>query len=320
MGDVRQHVLGPADDGKTVAAVVRALQTPSSWSAVRRMIATRRVSMNGSVCLDPSRRVQQGEVIEFFAESLPPIPKARDVKVEFCDEHLIVVDKPPGIMTVRPSPQRNQSPGDPTTETVLIELAEEIVLNMPSRTGSAVIPVHRLDRNTSGLMMFALSRDCADRLISLFRQHHIQREYLAVATGTIAAGMTIRSHLVRDRGDGLRGTTNVPTDDSQLAITHIEPLEQLAGKYTIVRCNLETGRTHQIRIHLAESGHMLCGERRYTRAAPNAAAVVDKSGAPRHALHSARLEFTHPITGQAMRFKSPWPRDLRKWLEVLKVK
>jgi 23S rRNA pseudouridine1911/1915/1917 synthase len=166
-------------------------------------------------------------------------------------------------------------------------------------------------------MLFALSPRAEDSLTHAFKTHAIQRAYLAVAQGNIPAPTTIESWLVRDRGDGLRGSDPRGKDapDAQRAVTHIDPVEHLADRYTVVRCRLETGRTHQIRIHLAESGHPLCGEKVYVRPAPGARAIEDDSGAPRHALHSAELEFIHPIAGERMKFTSPWPRDLSDWLK-----
>ena len=122
---------------------------------------------------------------------------------------------------------------------------------------------------------------------------------------------TIRSRLVRDRGDGRRGSTTFP-DQGKEAVTHIGPVERLAG-YTLVACRLETGRTHQIRIHLAELGHPVCGEKVY---GPR----TDASGAPRLALHAAELGFVHPTTGEALRWEMPLPPDLATFVERLRAK
>jgi 23S rRNA pseudouridine1911/1915/1917 synthase len=185
-------------------------------------------------------------------------------------------------------------------------------------------------------MLFALSPRAEQALVKMFKGHDVRRAYLAVVHGRLDAERTIESWLVRDRGDGLRGSSpstslgagpstslgagpRGPGDpDAKHAVTHVRPVEHLGDDYTIVECRLETGRTHQIRIHLSEIGHMLCGEQVYTRPVPGAQPVPDRSGAPRHALHSAELEFTHPVTGQEMRFTSPWPKDLAEWLGRLK--
>ncbi len=148
-------------------------------------------------------------------------------------------------------------------------------------------------------------------LAEQFRLHTTQRRYLAVAVGRVGEG-TIISNLVRDRGDGRRGSKN-PADagdptEGKRAVTHVKPVEHFGDAYTLVECQLETGRTHQIRIHLAESGHPLCGERVYS--APRGAKATDRSGAARVTLHAAELGFVHPRTGDALHFESRIPADI----------
>jgi 23S rRNA pseudouridine1911/1915/1917 synthase len=177
--------------------------------------------------------------------------------------------------------------------------------------------VHRLDRDTSGLMVFARTHAAEQRLIQLFAKHAVTRAYVAVAHGRVEA-QTIDTWLIRDRGDGLRGGSPQAesAEGAQRAITHIRPIEHLPN-YTILECRLETGRTHQIRIHLSEIGHMLCGEKTYTHP-PGSPPRDDASRAPRHALHAAELAFTHPITNQPLRFLMPLPKDLKEWLLKLR--
>lgn len=169
-------------------------------------------------------------------------------------------------------------------------------------------------------MLFALSTRGRDALIRLFSRHQVNRTYLAIVHGRIDCPITFDTYLIRDRGDGLRGSSPRGADDpdAKHAITHVEPVEHLGDAYTVIRCRLETGRTHQIRIHLAESSHRLAGEKLYTRPAIGAPPQADPSGAPRQALHSADLEFIHPITQQLMRFASPLPKDLNQWLTRLR--
>ena len=126
---------------------------------------------------------------------------------------------------------------------------------------------------------------------------------------------TIRSNLVRDRGDGRRGSTTLP-DVGKRAVTHITVEEQFRG-YTLLSCRLETGRTHQIRIHLSESGHPVCGDKVYCRRA-NGDVIEDKSGAPRLALHATELGFQHPVTGEKLHWSSPLPPDMTKLIERLR--
>src|SRR5205814_7276061 len=126
---------------------------------------------------------------------------------------------------------------------------------------------------------------------------------------------TVRSNLVRDRGDGRRGSGRAK-DVGKEAITHLEVAERLP-EYTLLWCRLETGRTHQIRIHLAELGHPVCGDKVYHRKA-DGTIIPDKSGAPRMALHAAELGFTHPTTGEELHWEMPLPADLQAFLERLR--
>jgi 23S rRNA pseudouridine1911/1915/1917 synthase len=176
--------------------------------------------------------------------------------------------------------------------------------------------VHRLDRDTSGLMVFARTIPAERHLVQQFKAHTIHRSYLAIVHGAPEA-QTIQSQLVRDRGDGRRGSARDPQDKSgQRAVTHIRPLERL-GDYSLIECRLETGRTHQIRIHLSELGHYLCGDKVYCQPLFQPTRV-DKSGAPRLALHAQELGLVHPISGQELHFTMPLPPDLQKFLERLR--
>jgi 23S rRNA pseudouridine1911/1915/1917 synthase len=180
----------------------------------------------------------------------------------------------------------------------------------PSRARFFLRAVHRLDKETSGLVVFARTPEAERHLGRQFRVHSIERRYLAVVRGLARPGK-IESWLVRDRGDGRRGSAAKP-GDGQRAVTHVRVLEHL-GDFTLVECRLETGRTHQVRIHLGEAGTPICGERIYDRP-PNGRPIPDASHAPRLALHATRLDFDHPTTRQRMTFTSPFPDDLARWV------
>jgi 23S rRNA pseudouridine1911/1915/1917 synthase len=169
-------------------------------------------------------------------------------------------------------------------------------------------------------MIFALSVAGQNALIRMMSKHQVQRAYTAVVHGRVEHEHTVESWLIRDRGDGLRGSSPLGPDapNAKHAITHVKPIERIGDAYSVVECRLETGRTHQIRIHLTESGHMLCGEKMYIRRAPGTPISPDTSNAPRQALHSCELTFVHPITNQPLHFTSPLPKDLAGWLERLR--
>jgi 23S rRNA pseudouridine1911/1915/1917 synthase len=166
-------------------------------------------------------------------------------------------------------------------------------------------------------MVFARTPEAEQKLIRMFAKHDVRRAYVAVVYGRLEA-QTVDTWLIRDRGDGLRGSTPLgeTTEGAQRAITHVRPMEFLTD-YTIVECRLQTGRTHQIRIHVSEMGHRLCGEKLYTHAIGQPP-QEDTSGAPRQALHAAELAFIHPITKQPLRFRMPLPKDLKEWLLKLR--
>jgi len=310
MAQVRQVTVDASRAGKTLAAILRLEFPGESWNDIRRRIHSRRVKINDVVCVDDARRLRGGDVVEVLARPAGRPARPQDVLIIHQDQHLLVIDKPPGMECERRPEQANWSAQKRA-------LAPTVVEALQTR-GFAPRPVHRLDRDTSGLMLFALSPAAEMKLTSMFKEHAIERVYRAVVLGRIEKAMTFESDFVRDRGDGLRGsTTDEKARDRQHAITHVTPVEHLGNDYTIIECQLETGRTHQIRIHLAEAGHMLCGEKMYTRRLGEKP-FWDQSDAPRHALHSARLELEHPITGAKLSFVSNWPADLKRWLDRLK--
>src|SRR5262249_28548009 len=152
-----------------------------------------------------------------------------------------------------------------------------------------------------GLIVFARTFAAKKVLAHQFRLHTVHRRYLAIAHGDVPT-TTYESRLVADRGDGLRGSTTLP-GIGRRAVTHDEPVERFAGVATLVSCRLETGRTHQIRIHLSEAGHPLVGERVYARQLDERARI----GAPRVMLHAAELGFVHPASDRPLSFTDEMP-------------
>lgn len=327
--------------GNSLAGSLKHWLSDQSWSQVRKLLASRRVQVNGNLCLDEGRRLTAGEVVKVLAHSQPLPPREDDVKIRFLDAHVVVVEKPAGITTLRHSEERDWPSRRKQLQPTLDEILPRVIAKnlgggklreksrrdqrsapRPSKAArdngrerlSPLRPVHRLDRDTSGLMIFARTVNAELHLVQQFRKHTVLRSYLAVVHGRVET-TTIESHLVRDRGDGHRGSTTLP-NVGQRAVTHVRPLEQLAG-YTVVECRLETGRTHQIRIHMSESGHMVCGDKVYCQPLFKKP-IIDRSGAPRLALHAKELGFVHPVTGEELHFKMPPPKDLAEFLERLR--
>ncbi|MGO8808307.1 MAG: RluA family pseudouridine synthase [Candidatus Sulfotelmatobacter sp.] len=309
----------PRQVDQTVAAVLRQWLPGSSWSQVRNLLKARRIMIHGNLCVDEGRRLKLSDVVKLLDKPAPAPPKPSDVRVRYLDSHIVVVEKPAGMTTTRHKEERDWPARRKQLQPTLDELLPAIIARMESRQRGKGVPppirpVHRLDRETSGLLAFARSVKGERNLGEQFRHHTTKRRYLAVVLGGVGA-QTIRSRLVRDRGDGRRGSTT-DADVGKIAVTHVRPLERI-GNYTLVECRLETGRTHQIRIHLSERGHPLCGEKVY-RKPMHGKVIPDESGAPRVALHAAELGFKHPVTGEEMQFEMPLPDDLERFLKRLR--
>lgn len=308
--------------GHTLAKVLRSRMHESqpSWNEVRALITGRRVKVGDSLCTDPARRLKEGEVVELLAKPVhrPKAATPQGLVIRHLDEHVVVVEKPSGVNSVR-HPTELQWPDkhrqlDPTLQD-LAQWAAAKRLNRSSRSLPPLRIVHRLDKETSGLVVFARSPLAERSLGTQFRKHTVVRRYFVVVSGYLSP-QTIRSNLARDRGDGRRGSTTLP-GVGKAAVTHVAVEERLSG-YTVLSCRLETGRTHQIRIHLSEAGHPVCGDKVYHRRA-DGSDIEDASGAPRLALHATELGFEHPVTGEHIHWAMPLPADLAKFVERLRA-
>jgi 23S rRNA pseudouridine1911/1915/1917 synthase len=275
--------------------------------------------------MDEGRRLADEDVVKVLSQSAPKPPGEQDVRLQYLDAHLVVVEKPAGVTSTRHAeertwPQRRRQLR-PTLEEMLPLIIAKVDPSVRRRRGvpPPVRAVHRLDRETSGLMVFARTVTAERGLMQQFKRHSTRRRYVAVVRGRLET-QTIESFLARDRGDGRRGSTPDPKAGKR-AVTHVRTIEHFELSrdevYSLAECRLETGRTHQIRIHLAERGNPLCGERVYNQPLYGKA-PEDKSGAPRVALHAAELGFAHPITGEEMRFEMPLPQDLAQFIERLR--
>ena len=263
-----------------------------SRAAAQRLIDDGRVRVDGE---EKAKRhtLRGGETIEVEeaeAEVARDVPDAR-FSIAWEDEHLMVVDKPAGVVV---HPARGHAAGT---------LAQAL-----ERVGAAGGPegrrgiVHRLDRDTSGLLVVARSEEVLKALQSALRRREIVREYLALVEGRPDARTgTIEAPLGRDRRVRTRMSTD--TAEGRAAITHFETERVLDG-YTLLRVRLETGRTHQIRAHLKAIGHPVAGDPEYGHAG-----VL---GLERQFLHAERLAFEHPVTGERIDVRSPLPDDLRR--------
>jgi 23S rRNA pseudouridine1911/1915/1917 synthase len=308
----------PDQAGATLAAVLRRLLPGQSWTDVRRLIQGRRVKVLGEICLDSARRLKESDPLELLARPAPVVHRQGDLILRFLDAHVVVVEKPPGISTVRHPLERDWPVRRKALSPTLEDWVPPAIAIAEGRQAPGPLPrlrvVQRLDKETSGLVVFARTVQAERGLGKQFSGHTVTRRYLAIVPGRLT-NQVIATRLVRDRGDGRRGSTTIAGIGKE-AITHVELIERLNG-YSLVACRLETGRTHQIRIHLAERGHPVCGDKVYCLRG-DGSMKIDHSGAPRLALHAALLGFRHPVTGKAMEWEMPLPADLLALIERLR--
>lgn len=329
---VRKAVIPGDLAGTPLDGALRAL-FELSWGDARTFVRRGKVTVDGRTETDPRTRVRGGAAIVLDPAARRPreddLPEGAIVHL---DPHVVVVEKPSGVNTVPYEPEgmgasiaKRARPG----EDVSLDARVRAALARRERGRGGPPPslgvVHRIDKETSGLVVFTRTWLAKKELSAAFRAHTVHRRYLALVHGHPTSS-TIRTHLVEDRGDGLRGSIEhrrgrkhaVGQERSQLAVTHVEVLERFEGKAagapaSLVACRLETGRTHQIRIHLAESGHPLLGERVYVRG--YGGIVIP---APRLMLHAAELGFVHPATGKEERWGSELPADLQEMIAFLR--
>jgi 23S rRNA pseudouridine1911/1915/1917 synthase len=323
----------PSRLDKALAAAVPE-EAALSRSRLMRMIAEGAVLREGIAVIDPKTKVAEGEVytlrpdpavtVETLAEDIP-------LSVVWEDGDLIVIDKPAG-MVVHPAPG---TPSGTLVNALLYHCGDTL-----SGIGGERRPgiVHRIDKDTTGLLVVAKSDRAHHGLARQFEDHSVNRHYLAVVHGvpssadprlrglrgiSFEAGgiLRIATHLARHRTDRQRQA--VVWEQGRHAITRAHVVEGFAGQAALVDCWLETGRTHQIRVHLAYAGHGLVGDQTYGGRRKLGAALgqgADIGNAfPRQALHAATLGFDHPVTGERLEFSSPLPPDMAGLIEALRA-
>jgi 23S rRNA pseudouridine1911/1915/1917 synthase len=277
----------------------------------RDVIEKGQVSVDGRIAREPGREVAEGADVA-FDPNRKALPRGRcTLAVLHEDEHVIVVDKPAGLLTV-PS-----APGVHDEDTALRRV-QDYAHRLKPRGGYAE-RVHRLDRDTSGALAFALSREARAGLIDTFRHHRIDRGYLAIVEGepTGESG-TIDAPLREAWVGGRRGVAR-PGEEHREARTHWRVRERLPGA-ALLEIRLETGRQHQIRVHLAHLGLPILGDPVYgkTRVGPGGRPARGPLVARRPMLHAFRLAFAHPVTGERVAAESPPPEDFRRALAALR--
>jgi 23S rRNA pseudouridine1911/1915/1917 synthase len=326
---IRTFVIHRRQSGQPLLAMLQA-ELCMPRDDVLRTLRAGDVRLAGNVCTDPNRRVRSGQRVHVTLRAKPvqprkakvprertaPAPPAtHGIVVRYIDEAIAVVEKPAGLTTVRHKDEVREfgARAQRFLPATLADLVPPILRGRGVLQQGRLRAVHRLDRETSGLVVFALTAAAESALGKQLRAHVVGRRYLALVRGRPENGR-IESCLVRDRGDGRRGSG--PARVGQHAVTLVRTLEQL-GDFALVECRLETGRTHQVRIHLGEQGTPLCGERVYDRPL-HGQPIPDGSGARRPMLHAASLAIDHPVSGRRMEWEAPMPEDMQLLLQRLR--
>jgi len=334
----------------TIASLLRE-RFKLSWSQSKRLIENGHVRVAGHATADPALKLRKGNRV-WIREGTIEVPKDAKPKVEekplvkpkvvekpapkplapsrplsespwfakladaivYSDDAVVVVNKPAGLTTMRTSGEAEEF--GPRGQTYLPKTLADFLPALLGAPNSRILPVHRIDRDTSGLIVFARTKGAEQKLLEQFRKHTAERKYLALVRGIPTEGRRL-STFVSDRGDGRRGSSSNPDAEGKRAVSFVKLIEKFAD-FALVECRLETGRTHQVRIHLGESGTPLCGETVYDRPV-NGQPLPDSSNATRPMLHAAMLGIIHPLTQEALRWDAPPPADFTKLLAAFRT-
>jgi 23S rRNA pseudouridine1911/1915/1917 synthase len=324
-GEVRRVTVADADSGLRLDRMLAARLPELSRSRLQALIEDARVSLGGETIRDGNHRVKPGET--YAVDVPPPLPgepqaQAIPLSVVYEDDDLIVVDKPAGLVV-------HPAAGNPdgTLVNALLAHCGASLQGIGGETRPGI--VHRIDKDTSGLLVAAKNERAMRSLAKQFAAHTIEREYNAVVWGAPRGGEgVIEGNLGRNPFDRKRMT--VLRQAGKPALTRYRVMERYGAEdrpfASLVSCRLETGRTHQIRVHLGHLGHPLIGDSTYgrSRQAPRAKTPAEEtafaaaSDFPRQALHARVLGFQHPSQHKTLRFESPWPEDFSLLVEALR--
>lgn len=291
--------------GKRLDAVLAGMMPEYSRSFIQKLFENGSINVGGEPCREKKRKAAAGDIVEITI----PQPERLEVEAEdipldivYEDDELLVVDKPAG-MVVHPAPGNHSG----TLVNALMYHCGDALSSINGVIRPGI--VHRIDKDTSGLLMVAKTDRAHNALSAQLAEHSITRRYRAIVYSNIKEDEgTVDKPIGRDPGNRLRNA--VVYTNSKNAVTHYRVLERFGG-FTLVEAVLETGRTHQIRVHMAYIRHPLLGDTLYGPA-------KNKYGAKRQMLHAGVLGFAHPVTGEYMEFNSPLPQDFENVLAKLR--
>jgi 23S rRNA pseudouridine1911/1915/1917 synthase len=307
-----EATIAPAADGWRLDRALADAVPTLSRERLKVLIAAGQVTRGGVATRDAAKRAAAGDT---FRVSVPiptePHNEAQDIAlvVAWEDEHLIVVDKPAGLVV---------HPAAGNLDGTLVNALLHHCRGSLSGVGGVARPgiVHRIDKDTSGLMVAAKTDRAHEGLARQFHDHSIDRRYLAITSGApVPAAGKVDAPLARSPANRKKIAI---VAGGKRAVTHYRTIEPLQGA-ALVECRLETGRTHQVRVHMASIGHSLLGDPVYGKPKGAQKAVLDRLGFARQALHAAQLGFVHPITGQPVLLTSSMPDDMQELFSTLHV-
>ncbi|ABF53455.1 ribosomal large subunit pseudouridine synthase D [Sphingopyxis alaskensis RB2256] len=272
------------------------------------------VDAHGAILWDPAAKAAPPATIEIRVPAALPAHNAAqdlDLVIAYEDAHLIVIDKPAGMVV---------HPAAGNLDGTMVNALLHHCAGQLSGIGGVARPgiVHRIDKDTSGLIVAAKHDKAHEGLAKQFAAHSIDRRYLAIATGRpMPANGTVDAALGRSATNRKKMAV-VAAGRGKHALTHYRTVEPLQGA-TLIECRLETGRTHQVRVHMAHIGHPLVGDPVYGRARKPLSDVLKARNFARQALHAAHLGFIHPVTGNRIALDSELPADMRELIDELRV-
>lgn len=309
-----EATISPAADGWRLDRALADAVPTLSRERLKVLIASGAVVGDAGPVRDPARKATAGA--QFHVNVPDPTPahneaQAIDLTVAFEDEHLIVVDKPAGLVV---------HPAAGNLDGTLVNALLHHCAGQLSGIGGVARPgiVHRIDKDTSGLIVAAKHDRAHEGLARQFKAHSIDRRYLAIVAGRPLVGKGVVEARVGRSSSDRKKMAIVGGEAGKHAITHwrlLDPLRDAA----LVECRLETGRTHQVRVHMASIGHPLLGDPVYGRSRAVHRPVLETLGFRRQALHATRLGFIHPVTGHALSFDSAMPPDMQELFNRLVV-
>jgi 23S rRNA pseudouridine1911/1915/1917 synthase len=285
-----------------------------SRERIKALLGEGRISLGGRAVAQPSLKPAAGTAFAISVPEAAPAearPQEIALTVVFEDEHLIVVDKPAGLVV---------HPAAGNLDGTLVNALLHHCRGQLSGIGGVARPgiVHRIDKDTSGLLVVAKTDAAHEGLARQFADHSIERAYLAIVAGRpIPASGTVRGAIARSTADRKKMAL-VDDGRGKHAVTHYRTLEPLNGA-SLIECRLETGRTHQVRVHMSSIGHPLLGDPVYGRTPPRLKPTLSALGFRRQALHAARLGLVHPVTGERLLWNSDLPADMRELLMELRA-